>query len=151
MQPAASNISLSYDQVRSILEEWLNANLLRTSHQVVDIDYVTDRVGELQFNQFNIGLSPTPTPPPGMFPVAGHSGNGARPAEEVQSAQPAEAPKKRSRTTRIPDETRLEIVKERQKGIHPKVIAEAHGISYASVYEIMAEYRRTAAEPAHGD
>lgn len=136
MQPAASNISLSYDQVRSILEEWLNANLLRTSHPVVDIDYVTDQV-----SQFNIGLAP----------AAAHSGNGSRPPEEVQSAQPAEAPKKRSRTTRIPDETRLEIVKERQKGIHPKVIAEAHGISYASVYEIMAEYRRTAAEPAHGD
>lgn len=152
MQPAASNISLSYDQVRSILEEWLNANLLRTSHQVVDIDYVTDRAGELSVSQFNIGLAPAPAPAPvlGLMAFPAISGNGSHPREEVQPAQPAEAPKRRS-TRRIDDDTRRDIISSHQHGRHSRDIARQYGVGYSTVQKIIADQRSTATEHPHGD
>ena len=38
MQVTVQSLSLSYDQVSQILEQWINANLLRTPHHVVDVD-----------------------------------------------------------------------------------------------------------------
>ncbi len=48
-QPIARSISLTYDQVCDLVEEWLNTNLLRTHHHVIDIDLIDGQ-------QFNISL-----------------------------------------------------------------------------------------------
>lgn len=144
MNPNATAVSLNLDQVKLILQDWLNANLLRTPHQVLDLDFVGDRLADVQVGQFNIILAPI-----ALAPVVA-TGNGK---EVTPPAQPAAAPKKRGATTRtrIPDDARRQIVILRQQGQRPKAIAEQFGISEASVYDIMAEHRHTAGEATHGN
>ena len=142
MNANATAISLNLDQVKLILQDWLNANLLRTPHQVLDLDFVGDRLADVQVGQFNIILAPI-----ALAPVVA-TGNGK---EVTPPAQPAAAPKKRGAKTRIPDSVRSQIVILRQQGQRPKALAEQFGISEATVYDIMAEHRRTAGEAAHAN
>lgn len=143
MNANATAISLNLDQVKLILQDWLNANLLRTPHQVLDLDFVGDRLADVQVGQFNIILAPI-----ALAPVVA-TGNGK---EVTPPAQPAAAPKKRTATRqRIPDSVRSQIVILRQQGQRPKALAEQFGISEATVYDIMAEHRRTAGAAAHAN
>ena len=140
MNANATAISLNLDQVKLILQDWLNANLLRTPHQVLDLEFVSDRLVDTQVGQFNIILAPS-----APAPVVA-TGNGK---EAPPPAQPAAAPKRRGSTTRISDDVRREIVNLRQQGTRPKAIAEQFGISEASVYDIMAAHRRAAGAAAY--
>lgn len=132
MNANATAISLDYDQVKIILQDWLNANLLRTPHQVTEVDYFSDELHAGQFSIFNITLAPI-----APAPVVA-TGNGK---EVKPPAQPAAAPKKRTATTRISDDARWEIFNKRKAGAHPKTIVEQYGISEATVYAIVAEHR----------
>lgn len=133
MNANATAISLNLDQVKLILQDWLNANLLRTPHQVLDLDFVGDRLADVQVGQFNIILAPIARAPVVATTTTVAAGNGK---EAPPPAQPAADAKRRRFCTA---EDRAEILRLRANGVRPSLIATTVGFSEAVIFRIIKE------------
>lgn len=129
MNANATAISLNLDQVKLILQDWLNANLLRTPHQVLDLDFVGDRLVDTQVGQFNIILAPIALAP--IVPT----GNGK---EVPPPATKMAADSKRRRFCTADD--KAEILRLRAAGMRPSLIATTVGFSEAVIFRIIKEH-----------
>jgi len=167
----ATSISLPYDTVLRILEEWLNANELRQPHDVVDLDYIDTSGGAI-----NIGLrarhpidgggcpgfEPTFTVPAAAVTVAvpeavalpyhvipaplngnGHVVTAVTPPQEDAQAPAAEKRKSgRGGQPKLTDDQRFEIYRIRTEyGTSAKDLAARYQVSEATIYAVIAEAR----------
>jgi hypothetical protein len=163
VQATVKSISLSYEQVAAILQDWINANLLRTAHTVVDIDPYS--FGTKTDLQFNIGLEPGIAGEPftaeeakfisarklpafeeavseliaaGLAKQAEPPTNGHGPQEVVPVA-PTASPKRRRTVT---DDVRDTVLLMREGGAQIGDISEKVGFSESVVYRIIEEQRK---------
>jgi hypothetical protein len=157
------SVSLSYDEVKGIIEKHLNDHELRSPHKVVDID-AWNYGAKNEDIQFNIGLEPAPTALPlaedtrplmeaiaelGPLPASngtngtnGHAhknGGGKTAVKKEGTAEPSSDGRKRGRTVSF--EERERIVGLVNAGVKRKEIAEAVGLTESQLFATIAELR----------
>jgi predicted transcriptional regulator len=150
------SLSLTYDQVARILEEHINAAILRTPQRVTAVD-PWDWDGADQ-HQFTISLAPfeieehAPDPATERLisavlnaPPTPTNGNGHHP---VTAVTPAAARPSRGPAARIPDAQRVEILRLFDAGLPQTDIADKLGIAQSTASRIISEHRGPGAASA---
>lgn len=133
--PACQAVSLNHHQVCNILQDWLNANLLRIPHQVIDIDYQYDRDDLPDTAQFNIFLAPAADPQPMEAP----------PADAIPAPATKSTHNTNGRQPSIDRATGARILQLRSEGLKAPEIADQLGLGKSTVYSFLATVRKAAA------